>query len=315
VPSNLGRRDFLASVGALGSNLALSCGHPSPRVPAGEGGTSPVRIDGHQHFWRYDAQNYSWIDPASAVARDFVPADLEPELAAGGIQGTVVVEARSQIAETEALLAYAEQTSFVRGIVGWLPLVDSGVGELIERYAANAKLRGLRHAIAAEADAEFMFRQDFNSGVAHLAGAGLRFDLLLIPPLLRRASSFVDAHPRQIFILDHFAKPLIRDRRLEPWATDLRELAKRPNVYCKVSGLVTEADHQNWTPADLRPYLDVALDAFTPRRLMFGSDWPMCLLATTYDRWLATAHDWAASLSSDEQDRIFGGTAIEAYGL
>jgi L-fuconolactonase len=226
-----------------------------------------------------------------------------------------VVEARSQIAETEDLLTFAESASFIRGAVGWLPLVDPTVGDLIERCGANPKLRGLRHAIAAEADPDFMFREDFNRGVSRLERANLRFDLLLVPALLGRASAFVDAHPHQIFVLDHLAKPRIAERQLEPWATELRELAKRSNVYCKVSGLVTEADPRGWTPGDLRPYLDAALEAFTPRRLMFGSDWPMCLVATTYGRWLATARDWAGALSSDERDRIFGGTAVEAYGL
>jgi L-fuconolactonase len=311
----LGRRDFLASLAAFGGSGAASCAPAAPRAPDTEAVASATRIDSHQHFWSYDAQNYSWIDPASAVARNFGPADLRPELADGGIEGTVAVEARSQIDETEDLLAFAERTSFVRGVVGWLPLIDPGFGELLARYGQNPKLRGLRHAIAAEADPEFMFRKDFNSGIARLAGARLSFDLLLVPGLLGRAPAFVDAHPRQTFILDHLAKPFIRDRVLEPWATDLRELAKRPNVYCKVSGLVTEADLANWTPSDLGPYLDVALEAFTPRRLMFGSDWPMCLIATTYGRWLGVARDWAAALSSDERDRIFGGTAVEAYGL
>jgi L-fuconolactonase len=313
--AQLGRRDFLACLAAFGGSSAVSCAPGAARAPGAESGIPATRIDSHQHFWSYDAQNYSWIDPASPVARNFGPADLEPELVAAGIQGTVAVEARSQIDETEDLLAFSERTSFVRGVVGWLPLVDPGFGDLLARYGQNPKLRGLRHAIAAEADPEFMFRKDFNSGIARLEGARLSFDLLLVPGLLGRAPAFVDAHPRQIFILDHFAKPFILKHLIEPWATDLRELAKRPNVYCKVSGLVNEADLANWTPSDLGPYLDVALEAFTPRRLMFGSDWPMCLIATTYGRWHGVARDWAAALSSDEQARIFGGTAVEAYAL
>lgn len=306
-----GRRRFLLQSGALGTGLSLlgslDC---KPRS---------VRIDTHQHFWTYGVENYSWIDPASVVARDFMPSDLAPQLEAAGVDGTVAVEARSQVDETEDLLAFAGQASFIRGVVGWLPLVETHVGELIDRYAENQKLRGLRHAIAAEADPEFMFREDFNRGVALLhragRGAGLRFDLLLAPPNLGRASSFVDRHPNQIFILDHFAKPYIRDGLIEPWATELRELARRPNVFCKVSGLVNEADRVSWQPSDLRPYLDVALDAFTPERLMFGSDWPMCLLATSYGGWLGTVHDWVSELSRHERNRILGETALEAYGL
>lgn len=304
-----GRRRFLAQTGALGASLF---GAPGCRK-------SGPRIDSHQHFWSYGAENYSWIDPKSVVARDFMPADLEPQLQASGIDGTVAVEARSQIDETEDLLGFARDHRFVRGVVGWLPLVDAHVGELIDRYASEPKLRGLRHAIAAEADPDFMLREDFNRGVARLhragRGGGLRFDLLLVPANLSRAPAFVDRHPQQIFILDHLAKPRIREGLLEPWASELRELARRPNVYCKVSGLVTEADLRSWKPGDLRPYLDVALEAFTPRRLLFGSDWPMCLLATTYDRWLSTVHDWVSALSSSERSRILGETAIEAYGL
>jgi L-fuconolactonase len=317
--SQLGRRQFLASSAALGSGL-VSCAGGAARAPgaapAAEGASSPrgARIDSHQHFWTYGVENYAWIEPASPVARNFGPDDLQPELARGGIDGTVLIEARSQIDETEDLLAFAANNRFIRGAVGWLPLVDPGVGDLIARYAANPKLRGLRHAIGAEADPEFMLRADFNAGIAQLERAGLRFDLLLVPSLLRGAPRFVDAHPHQIFILDHCAKPMIRERALEPWAAELRELARRPNVYCKLSGLVTEAAH-DWAPGDLRPYLDVALEAFTPRRLMFGSDWPMCLLATTYGQWLTAARDWAARLSVGEQGRIFGGTALEAYGL
>ena len=303
-----GRRRVLAQTGALGAGLlALGCRKSGPR------------IDSHQHFWSYGAENYSWIDPKSVVARDFMPADLEPQLQASAIDGTVVVEARSQIDETDDLLGFARDARFVRGVVGWLPLIDANVGDLIDRYASDPKLRGLRHAIAAEADPDFMLREDFNRGVARLhragRGTGLRFDLLLVPANLSRAPTFVDRHPHQIFILDHFAKPRIRDGQLEPWATELRELARRPNVYCKVSGLVNEAHLQSWKPSDLRPYLDVALEAFTPRRLLFGSDWPMCLLATTYGQWLGTVHEWVSALSPHEQGRILGETAIEAYAL
>lgn len=295
--------------------MLMSCAEGSAHRAQAPDARRGVRIDTHQHFWTYDSENYRWIEPRSAVARDFGPADLQPELVAGGIDGTVVVEARSQIDETVDLLGFAARASFIRGVVGWLPLSDPAVGALIEHHRANPKLRGLRHAIVAEADPHFMRRPDFNRGVSQLERAGLRFDLLLSPALLGRAAAFVDAHPHQVFILDHLAKPPIAARQVEPWASDLRELAKRPNVYCKVSGLVTEADPRGWAPEDLRPYLDVALEAFTPRRLMFGSDWPMCLLATTYGRWLETARDWALALSPDERDRLFGGTAVEAYGL
>jgi L-fuconolactonase len=231
------------------------------------------------------------------------------------MHGTVLVESHSAAAETERLLGIAAQASFVRGVVGWLPLVDANVGDLIDQYAANPRLRGLRHAVAAEVDPDFILREDFNRGVRLLGARGLRFDLLLVPGNLSRASRFVDQHPNQVFVLDHFAKPFIRDHQLEPWRTDFVELSRRPNVYCKLSGLVNEADLQSWKPSDLQPYLDVAVEAFTPQRMLFGSDWPMCLLATTYAGWFSTARDWLSTLSRAEQNRILGGTAVEAYGL
>jgi L-fuconolactonase len=313
------RRTFLAQwgiwSGAVAAPAWLGCSDESGASSDVASLSAAPRIDTHQHFWMYTAETYSWIDPTSAVARDFSPTELEPELAAAGIESTVLVESRSDPSETGRLLGIAEQATFVRGVVGWLPLVDANVEALIDQHAENPKLRGLRHAIAAEADPEFMFRDDFNRGIALLSSRGLRFDLLLVPGNLSRASAFVDRHPNQIFVLDHFGKPFIKDRQLEPWRTDFVELSRRPNVYCKVSGLVNEADLLNWQPSDFEPYLDVALEAFTPQRLMFGSDWPMCLMGGTYARWYQTATDWLAALSPSEQARILGGTAVEAYGL
>lgn len=275
-----------------------------------------IRIDTHQHFWRYQPENYAWInDEMAALQRDYAPAELEPLLHEANIAGTVAVEARGHLAETDHLLAIAEQTAFVRGVVGWLPLSEPGAAQLLERYAAHPKLRGLRHWLGASHDLDYMFGAALQRGVALLAPTGLSFDLMLWPPQLASASAFVDRHPNQIFILDHFAKPYIRDGQLEPWRSQLRELARRPNVYCKVSGLTTEADWQSWQPEHLAPYLDAALEAFTPRRLMFGSDWPVCTLASGYVRWAQTIAKWAGTLSAAEGDRILGGTALEAYRL
>jgi L-fuconolactonase len=274
-----------------------------------------MRIDTHQHFWTYSAANYPWIDPATVVARNFSPVDLRPELSDSGIQGTVIVEARAQIQETRDLLQIANESEFVRGIVGWLPLVDPKLEGLLDEFAGQPKLRGLRHAIAAEPDPEFAARPDFNRGLALLARRGLRYDLSLVPTCLKSSIALVDRHPEQIFILDHLAKPYIRAGEIEPWRQDFKELARRPNVYCKISGMVTEADWQHWTPAQLRPYLDTALEAFTPQRLMFGSDWPMCLLATSYASWVGTVEAWAHALTETERERLWSGTAVEAYGL
>jgi L-fuconolactonase len=275
-----------------------------------------IRIDTHQHFWRYRSESYAWIDARmSALQRDFSPADLQPALNAAGIDGTIAVEARGHLEETEHLLSIAERTPFVRGVVGWLPLTEPSAAALLERYASRPKLRGLRHWLGASSDLSYMFGEAVQRGVALLAPTGLSFDLMLWPPQLASAPAFVDRHPNQVFILDHLAKPYVESAQIEPWRTDLRELAKRPNVYCKLSGLTTEAHWLDWRPSDLAPYLDVALEAFTPRRLMFGSDWPVCTLATSYVGWADTVAHWASELSAADRDRIFGGTALEVYRL
>lgn len=275
-----------------------------------------IRIDTHQHFWRYRPDHYGWIDESmAALRRDFGPADLEPALKASGVVGTIAVEARGDLEETDQLLAIAERTPFVRGVVGWLPLTEPNVGELIERYASRPQLRGLRHWLGSASDRSYMFGAALQQGLARLAPTGLSFDLMLWPPQLGSVASLVDRHPRQIFILDHFAKPYIRAGQIEPWRTELRELARRPHVYCKLSGLTTEADWHAWQARDLEPYLDAALEAFSAQRLLFGSDWPVCTLATGYERWVETVGSWANRLSAGERERILGGTALEVYRL
>jgi len=274
------------------------------------------RIDTHQHFWRYRPEHYAWIDEEmGALRRDFAPSELEPALRAAGIEGTIAVEARGHIEETDQLLAIAEVTPFVRGVVGWLPLTEPGVGALLERYASRPQLRGLRHWLGSSSDLDYMFGADLQRGMALLGSTELSFDLMLWPPQLASAPAFVDRYPNQVFVLDHFGKPYIRARQLEPWRAQLRELARRPNVFCKVSGLSTEADWQSWQPGDLAPYLDAALEAFTPRRLLFGSDWPVCTLATSYARWAETIGAWTQALGTEERERILGGTAAEVYRL
>ena len=273
------------------------------------------RIDTHQHFWAFAPEKYPWIDWKMApLRRDFGPADLEPELRAAGIDGTLLVEARGHLEETENLLRIARETPFVRGVVGWLPLAEPGIEALLE-HMAHAPLCGVRHWMGAADDASYMSSSALHHGVGLLQRFGLSYDLMLWPPQLASAAGFVDRHPEQHFVLDHFAKPYVARQELEAWRRDLRELARRPNVYCKVSGLATEANWESWAPSDLQPYLDAALEAFSPRRLMFGSDWPVCTLATTYRRWADTIATWAEALSVSERDRLFGETAIEAYRL
>lgn len=273
-------------------------------------------IDSHQHFWRFTPEKYAWMDASmERVRRDFMPPDLEPELKTVGIEGTVLVEARGHVEETENILSIANTNGFVRGVVGWLPTTGENFEELLERFGSEPKLRGIRHAIGAEPDPGFIERSDFNRSVAMLGRHNLVFDIMVWPDLLGKVPAFVDRHPGQVFVLDHCAKPYIRDHKIDPWRRDIREVARRPNVYCKISGLTTEADWEKWKASDLRPYLDEVLDAFSPKRLMFGSDWPVCLLATTYADWFATIGDWMAPLSDPVRERILGGSAIEAYGL
>jgi L-fuconolactonase len=249
------------------------------------------------------------------LRRDFLPDDLRRETDPVGVQGVISVQARQTIEETEWLLDLADQHSFIRGVVGWVPLVSDRVRDDLSRLSWRAKLKAVRHVLQDEPDDDYMLRADFNRGIGALKEFGLRYDLLIFERQLPAAIKLVDRRPELTFIVDHIAKPRIVDNTISPWRESMRDLARRPNVYCKLSGVVTEADHKTWTPSQLKPYLDAALDAFGPARLMFGSDWPVCLLACGYQRWYQVVSDFASSLSPSEQQRIFGGTAVEAYGL
>jgi len=276
-----------------------------------------MKIDAHHHMWKYSAAEYGWITPEMrAIRRDFLPQDLEPLMHHFDIDGTVAVQARGTLEETNWLLDLADKHSVIRGAVGWVPLTDGArVKPVLEKLAGRPKLCGVRHVVQDEPDANFILRPDFNQGVAALREFKLRYDILIFERHLPAAIQFVDRHPNQIFILDHVAKPRIKDGILAPWDRNMRELAKRPNVYCKLSGMVTEADPHHWTPAGLQPYIDVVLAAFGPRRLMYGSDWPVMLLAGDYERWYRTVTVAIGKLSKSEQDRIMGETAREAYGI
>ena len=275
-----------------------------------------MRIDSHHHFWKYDPAEYGWIGPDMALLqRDYLPEHLEETAAAAGIDGVVSVQARQSVEETGWLLELARDRRLVRGVVGWVPLVSPDVEESLERFAAEPKLRGVRHVLQGEPDERYMLRDDFNVGIRALRRFGLVYDILIFERHLPPTIEFVDRHPDQIFVLDHVAKPRIKDGLLKPWDENLRELARRENVFCKLSGMVTEADWQGWTDEQLQPYLDTVLAAFGSRRVMFGSDWPVCLVASDYGRWVETIRRCTAQFSSDEQEAIFGGTAAKAYGL
>lgn len=272
-------------------------------------------IDSHHHFWRYTDEDYGWIPPAwSAIRRDFLPADLAVEITQAGVDGVISVQARQSLEETRWLLELASQNAFIRGVVGWVPLIDPAIDSILESLCAEPKLCALRHVLQGEAD-DYMARTDFDRGVAAVTQRGLVYDLLILERQLPAAIALVDRHPNQVFVLDHIAKPRIAAGELEPWAKNLRELARRPNVSCKISGMVTEADVTTWTPAQLRSYFSVVLEAFGPRRLLFGTDWPVCLAGVTYGRWKKTVEGWITPLSADERAAIMGVNATRIYRL
>ena len=274
-----------------------------------------MRIDAHHHFWNYTPAEYGWIPQAEPnLRRDFGPDDLQRELAITGIDGVVTVQARQTVEETRWLLELADAHSFIRAVVGWVPLTSARVADDLDRFANRPKLRAVRHVLQDE-PSEYMARDDFNRGISMLAGRGLVYDILIFERQLRAAIALVDRHPNQIFVLDHLAKPRIREHILHPWRDQMFELSRRQNVYCKLSGIITEADHATWQPADLKPYVDTALESFGPSRLMFGTDWPVCLLAGSYERWHTTVSELTARLSVDEQAWLMGRTAIRAYNL
>jgi L-fuconolactonase len=274
------------------------------------------RIDAHHHLWKYSSEQYPWMaDNMYGLRRDFLIDDLNQVLRDAGIHGAVAVQARQVLEETEWLLGLAERYEFMRGVVGWVPLVERGVRNQLEKLSLRPKLKAVRHVLHDESDDFYMLREDFNRGVAYLKNFNLRYDILVFERHLPQTIEFVDRHPQQVFIVDHIAKPRIKDGMLSPWRENIIELARRENVYCKLSGMVTEAIWEGWTASNLQPYFEIAIKAFGPARLMFGSDWPVVLLASSYRRWVETVQRAIASLSVDEQTLILSGTARKAYRL
>ncbi len=276
-----------------------------------------MRIDSHHHFWNYSAAQYPWIDADMEVLkRDFTQRDLRHELQRSGMDGVISVQARQSIEETQWLLELADENDFVLGVVGWLPLAERDIASHIERWSQFPKLRSVRHVVQDEPDDAFLLRKDFNCGVERLKEANLAYDILIFARHLPNTQIFVDRHPQQSFVVDHVAKPTICSKKFDQqWASDLRELAKRANVACKFSGLVTEVRGEPWSLDGLRPYWDVALEAFGPTRLMFGSDWPVCLLRSDYAQWVSAVEQLSTGLSHSERQALWGQTAIRIYGL
>jgi len=272
-------------------------------------------IDAHHHLWKYSAAEYGWIDDSMAeLRRDFVTEDLERELIAASVDGTVVVQAQQTDEETQWLLSLAGQTPGILGVVGWAKIAGEDFEKHVQQLAQEPRLVGLRHVVQAEPDG-FLDDAAFNRGIRALRNTGLVYDVLIYERQLEEATRFVDRHPEQAFVLDHIAKPKIAAGELEPWRRRIIELARRSNVCCKVSGMVTEADPKRWTPERLRPYLDAVVGAFGPQRLMAGTDWPVCLVGTSYKGWWDILRNYFAEFGEDERASILGGCAIETYGL
>lgn len=274
-----------------------------------------MRVDAHHHLWRYTPEEFSWIGEDSAMLRrDFLPADLKAAMASAGVGAAVAVQARCSLEETEFLLHHAENCLQIAGVVGWAPLRSFNLSETLDRLSAYPCFVGLRE-ITQDQPPGTLLDTDFNRGIRELTRRGLTYDILVRAGQLEETSRFVDGHPQQPFVVDHAAKPLIAQGLLQPWKTHIRELAQRPNVLCKLSGLVTEANWSRWSETDLRPFLDICLEAFGPGRCMAGSDWPVCLAASSYAQWWQVLEHWAAPLSADQQEQIFGLTASSFYGL
>lgn len=275
-----------------------------------------MRIDAHQHFWTYSAAEYPWIGPGmERLARDYLPPDLAPLVAAEGIDGSVAVQARQSVAESRWLLELAAAHPLVKGVVGWVDLRSDRVGDDLRVLAANPTFVGVRHVVQDEPDPRFVLGEGFIRGLRQLRQHGLTYDLLLYPSQLPAAIELVELLPEQPFVVDHLAKPRIVAGEIDGWGRDIRAIARHDNVCCKVSGMVTEAVRRGWKRDDFTPYLDVVLEAFGPERLMFGSDWPVCLLAGEYADVAAIPRDYFSRLSTTEQRMIWGDTAAGFYGL
>ena len=275
-----------------------------------------MKIDAHQHFWIYNQKDFDWIDDSmAAIRRNFLPEDLQPELQANDFDGSVVVQTCQTLEETRWLLGLAARHPSILGVVGWADLRSRDIRSQLTSLTQNPKLVGLRHIVQSEPDDRFLLQADFLRGISALEEFGLAYDILIYPKHLPVAIDFVQRFPRQHFVLDHLAKPPIKSGEISSWAKGIRALAASPNVFCKLSGLVTEADWQHWKPEHITPYLDVAFESFGPERLMIGSDWPVCLVAASYSRTVKVVKDYILHLPPESQAAVLGGNAARFWRL
>ncbi len=273
-------------------------------------------IDSHQHFWNFDPVRDSWINgDMKIIQRDFLPAELETIFKANKIGGSVVVQSDQSEDENIFHLKNATENNFIKGVVGWIDLEAEDVEEKLQHYQQFKKLKGFRHVLQGEIQRDFMLRPAFKKGISLLNKYGFTYDILIFPDQLIYTKEFVKAFPDQPFVLDHIAKPGIKEQEISRWRKDIIAFAEAENVYCKISGMVTEADWKNWNQQDFKPYLDVVAEAFGANRIMYGSDWPVCLVAASYARVKGIVDDYFSSYSKSEQDAFFGKTAVEFYHL
>ena len=275
-----------------------------------------MHIDAHQHFWIYNTSEYDWIDDSMAVLRrDFLPGDLQPELESNDVHGSVAVQARQTVEETRWLLELSEDSPWILGVVGWVDLRSPDVRSQLKVLAQNPKLVGIRHIVQSEPDSRFLMQSDFLRGVSLLEEFDLAYDILIYTKHLPVAAEFVERFPRQRFVLDHLAKPPIKSGDVDFWAQGIKRLAASPNVFCKLSGLVTEADWRQWEPEQIIPLLDTAFESFGPDRLMIGSDWPVCLVAASYARAFEVVKNYLLGQKREYQNAVLGGNAQRFWRL
>ncbi|WP_366183129.1 amidohydrolase family protein [Flavobacterium ovatum] len=273
-------------------------------------------IDAHQHFWQYESKKHEWIDDQMAVIRkDFLPEDLQKVFSENKIDGCVAVQADQTLEETDFLLQLSNENHFIKGVVGWVDLRANNIEEVLQVYSSYPKLKGFRHVVQGEEDHNFLLRPNFLRGIAALENYGFTYDILILPHQLGAALELVQKFPNQKFVIDHIAKPYIKDGFYEGWANLMLAIGKHENVYCKLSGMTTEADYQSWTPEQIKPYIDLVLQAFGPERLLFGSDWPVCLVAGNYTKTKELVTQFIAHLTPEQQNAIMGKNAINFYNL
>ncbi|ANW96934.1 amidohydrolase [Wenyingzhuangia fucanilytica] len=273
-------------------------------------------IDSHQHFWKYGTENHSWIDDEMAIIRkDFLPTDLKAVYQENNIDGCVAVQADQTIEETNFLIDLATQNNFIKGVVGWVDFRADDIDEVLKHYSQHKVVKGFRHIVQGESDPNFLLRPDFINGISKLEKYNFTYDILVFPHQLGAVLEFVKQFPNINFVIDHIAKPYIKDGFYDGWAVLMTEIGKCPNVYCKLSGLITEADYKNWTDEQLEPYMELVLKAFGANKLMFGSDWPVCLVAGNYAQVKNSITKFISKLSSQEQAAIMGNNAAKFYSL